>query len=347
MTLLIIYFTLITSCVGNKEDNENLFTRDPQEITLDNAVDNLRFTKGIRAIFQDSKGIYWFGSHQEGVCRYDGKSFMYFTQENGLSSNQVMTIREDEFGTIWFGTDKGVCFFNNNKMQKVWYNETLDLDINKWAITESDLWFSAGNSTEIVRIDKGTAYHLKNLNKRKGLLPITGFSKGKKGNIWIACYSHLFNYNGKDLTLIDDSTLHLDGKSEYLHIRSIAEDSKGRVWIGNNGIGVLLKESDSIINFSKKYNLFKGSAFEYPSPSGTLMHVFAIKEDKQGNIWFGDRDTGAWRFDGREVKNYTIDSSLKTQHIWDIYQDNKGNLLFAMGQKGVYKFNGKTFDRVL
>jgi hypothetical protein len=26
---------------------------------------------------------------------------------------------------------------------------------------------------------------------------------------------------------------------------------------------------------------------------------FAIEEDKEGNIWFGDRDTGAWKYDGK------------------------------------------------
>jgi hypothetical protein len=28
---------------------------------------------------------------------------------------------------------------------------------------------------------------------------------------------------------------------------------------------------------------------------------FAIEEDSEGNIWFGDRDTGAWRYDGKTV----------------------------------------------
>ena len=28
--------------------------------------------------------------------------------------------------------------------------------------------------------------------------------------------------------------------NERLHIRSVLADSKGRIWIGNNGIGVLL-----------------------------------------------------------------------------------------------------------
>jgi ligand-binding sensor domain-containing protein len=52
----------------------------------------LKYTSGIRAILHDSKGNYWLGSHQEGVCLFDGKSFTYFTVEDGLSDNQVRTI---------------------------------------------------------------------------------------------------------------------------------------------------------------------------------------------------------------------------------------------------------------
>ena len=68
--------------------------------------------------------------------------------------------------------------------------------------------------------------------------------------IWFGTYAGVFGYNGSDFTIINDETLGFDRAIAPLHIRSILEDSKGRLWIGNNGIGVLLKEGDSIINFS-------------------------------------------------------------------------------------------------
>src|SRR5262245_39163848 len=40
----------------------------------------LRF-ETVRSILEDSKGNYWFGSWNEGVCRFDGKSLTYFTVE--------------------------------------------------------------------------------------------------------------------------------------------------------------------------------------------------------------------------------------------------------------------------
>ncbi|MFZ1789376.1 MAG: two-component regulator propeller domain-containing protein [Saprospiraceae bacterium] len=78
---------------------------------------------------------------------------------------------------------------------------------------------------------------------------------------------------------------------------------------------------------------------------GTLEHVFVIQEDSAGNIWFGDRDTGAWKYDGKTMTSYSINDKLSTSMIWSIYEDNNSDLLFGMADGGVYKFNEKSFDR--
>ena len=165
--------------------------------------------------------------------------------------------------------------------------------------------------------------------------------------MWIGTYAGIFGYNGSQFTVINEETLGLQTETGALHIRSMLEDSKGRLWIGNNGIGVLLKDKGRIINFSDMKGLIhplssrKGSR----SPAGTLEHVFVISEDSGGNIWFGDRDTGAWKYDGKSMTNYTIDKRLKSQMIWDIYEDQNKHLLFAMADGGVYQFNGVSFDK--
>ena len=82
------------------------------------------------------------------------------------------------------------------------------------------------------------------------------------------------------------------------------------------------------------------------SQQGTLEHIFAIEEDSDGNIWFGDRDTGAWKYDGKTITNYVIDKKLKSQMIWGIYEDQNKILLVAMANGGVYQFNGESFDKM-
>lgn len=337
--------TLNFSCFENKSTGKE--TKKP-ELVATSKTDTLKFISGIRAIFQDSKGNYWFGSHSEGVSVYNGISFEYFTANEGLSDNQIRSIQEDNNGKIWIGTSKGASVYDKGTLTN--YSTKTNEPKYEWHKTNGDLWFYAGEEDGISRFDgKNMSYLIfpkpKNENPDNSF-GVTGISKDKDGKVWIATYAALFNYDGKMVTIFDHKTLRLKD-NELLHIRSVLADSKGRIWIGNNGIGVLLMEGNSIINFSEKNNLIHPTSTGRGDKSqpGTLEHVFAIEEDSEGNIWFGDRDTGAWRYDGKTLTNYKIDSKLNAKMIWSIYEDQNKNLLFGVAEGGVYKFNGKTFDK--
>lgn len=343
---LILFLILSFSCVENKSSEKEI----RKSKFINSSKNTLRFTSGVCSVFQDHKGNYWFGSHKEGVCCFDGKSLEYFTTNEGLSSNQVRSIQEDKSGNIWFGTSNGVSSYDGQKIT----NHTLGLSINlpsKWIKTDNDLWFNAGNNAGVYRYD-GQKLNYLAFPKSKIINPdntyhTTSLAKGKNNMLWIATYSGVFGYNGNQFTIINDETLGLEKETGELHIRSIFEDSKGRLWIGNNGIGVLLKDNGTIINFSEKNSLIHPTSLRSgdKSQAGTLEHVFVIREDSDGNIWFGDRDTGTWKYDGKTMTNYIIDKKLKSQMVWDIYEDQTKNLLFAMAEGGVYQFNGKSFDK--
>ncbi|AWO01010.1 diguanylate cyclase [Chitinophaga alhagiae] len=345
LIFLILILTLNFSCFENKSTKKE--TNKP-ELVATSKTDTLKFISGIRAIFQDSKGNYWFGSHNEGVSVYNGISFEYFTTDEGLSDNQIRSIQEDNNGKIWIGTSKGASVYDKGTLTN--YSTKTNEPKYEWHKTNGDLWFYAGEEDGINRFDGKNMNYLifpkpknENLDNSYG---VTDVSMGQDGKVWIATYAALFKYDGKMATIFDHKTLKLKD-NELLHIRSVLADSKGRIWIGNNGIGVLLMEGNSIINFSEKNNLIHPTSTRRGDKSqpGTLEHVFAIEEDSEGNIWFGDRDTGAWKYDGKTLTNYKIDSKLNTQMIWSIYEDQNKNLLFGMSEGGVYKFNGKTFDK--
>ena len=315
----------------------------------------LRYTSGICTILQDSQGNYWFGSYQEGACKYDGRSFTYYTTADGLNDNQVRSIQEGLPGEIWFGTARGVCRYKNGLIINYAAQSTipplLPMREDTWQLASRDLWFNAGIKPGVFRYHEGRVSYLSlpiETEEHPDLsYAVTGHAKGPTGQLWIATYNAAVGYDGQQFEIIDHTQLLRQNLSGQLHIRSIYQDATGRLWIGNNGIGVLLKQGDSIINFSEAQGLIDANSFKNggPSPAGTLEHVFAITEDSKGNIWFGDRDTGAWKFDGSQLSNYTVDPSLSNQMIWHIYEDTKGNLLFAMASGGVYRFDQGSFKR--
>lgn len=351
--LLVVTLSLLLSCKTKVSSGQELSSTDqskPSKI--------LSFASDVRCIFHDSKGNYWVGSHREGVAVYDGDTIRYFTVADGLADNQVRTIQEDSNGIIWFGTARGVSSYDGNILT----NHTQDIDLDMevaWSAKREDLWFNAGNNQGVFRHDGQSVEYLSFPEKETydayNLHAVTGHAKGKNNMQWISTFAGVFGYDGDQFTIIDNKTLGLDGDNGLLHVRSIYEDSKGRLWVGNNGIGVLLKEGDEIINFSEKMGLIHPESKRAgdKSPAGTLEHVFAIGEDKDGNIWFGDRDNGAWKYDGSSMTNYPIrkDVVSVSDHpfpamIWSIYNDQDNNLLFANTNR-VYRFNGKSFDKWL
>lgn len=347
---LIFILTLNFSCSENKISDEKT---DKSEFVRTSTTDTLKFTSGIRAIYQDSKGNYWLGSHNEGISCYDGKSFEYFTTKEGLHDNQIRSVQEDENGIIWIGTAKGVCSYNGEKITK--YFTEFNSPKLDWNTTTGNLWFFASEEDGINRFDGLNMNYLifpkpKNYNPNESY-GVTGLSKDNEGRIWIATYAALFSYDGKRVDIFEHNNLNLKD-DEQLHIRSVLADSKGRIWIGNNGIGIILKSGDSIIHFSKEQgklipmNEFKSNIQNNQTFKNTgLQSVFAIEEDAKGNIWFGDRDSGIWKYNGEKLINYIVDEELKSQMIWSIYNDHNDNLLVGMAEGGVYQFNGKSFDR--
>jgi ligand-binding sensor domain-containing protein len=353
--MLILNFSCVEKNSSAQEVNSELAKLSKNE--------RLRFKSGIRFIFQDSKGNYWFGSNQDGVCRFDGRSFEYFTTNEGLSDNQVYSIQEDKNGIIWFDTHNGVNSYDgkmikgytnvaNGFLQSGWIKKENGASGCEWVKTDDDLWFGAGTKEGVYRYDGQRLCFLAFPNPKASptwnVYSVTGFSKGGSNMLWIGTFAGVFGYDGHRLRVINDESLGLTKEMGKVHVRSVFEDSKGRLWIGNNGIGVLLKDGNTVINFSEQKNLIHAASVRRGdvSPPGTLEHVFAIEEDGQGNIWFGDRDTGAWKYDGKTMTNYSVDQELKSQMIWSIYNDRSNHLLFGMASGGVYRFNGMSFDRV-
>jgi ligand-binding sensor domain-containing protein len=110
---LSLILMLNISCVENTSKEKVISKSDVASAPL---KDTLKFTSGIRAIFQDSKGNYWFGTYHEGVARFDGTTFTYFTINEGLIDNQIHAIQEDNNGIIWFNTQKGVCSYDGQQI---------------------------------------------------------------------------------------------------------------------------------------------------------------------------------------------------------------------------------------
>ena len=71
--------------------------------TVDGLGDNR-----VWSVFEDRKGLLWFGTYGGSVSRYDGGTFTTFTTQDGLPHNGAIgSIIQDREGLLWFGTEGG------------------------------------------------------------------------------------------------------------------------------------------------------------------------------------------------------------------------------------------------
>ena len=67
-------------------------------------------------IIEDSRGNLWLSNWAAGVCVYNSKTFLNYTENENLINNYIWTIFEDSKGRIWFGSDgSGASFFDGNQ----------------------------------------------------------------------------------------------------------------------------------------------------------------------------------------------------------------------------------------
>ncbi len=144
-------------------------------------------------VYQDSEENIWFGTESLGLCKYNPKedTFIFYTENEGLAGNYVLSITEDKYKNIWASTSKGASrfdgstFTNFTKKEGVLHETvssvTEDENGNLWlttmrgisCIVTDEVLVSKADKSK--RIDNGQAI-IVNFNKKDGLKSIDFYS---------------------------------------------------------------------------------------------------------------------------------------------------------------------------
>lgn len=181
---------------------------------------------GLYATLKDKKGNVWFGTQTMGVCRYDGKSFTWFT-EKGLSGPAVRALFEDKNGNLWFGN-------NGNGLFR--YDPTSNLLTNftkENGLSNPDFFNAA-------KILPGQLFP-------RTMARIWTINQDNAGDIWIGTIdAGAWRYNPeapKGKNLINYTSK--DGLTSDV-VNVIYKDKKSELWFGTDGKGVCKFNPDGV-----------------------------------------------------------------------------------------------------
>jgi ligand-binding sensor domain-containing protein len=128
----------LSTCAAGQDKTPSTKSAD-QKPTVAKGEIVSEMAKDLWYVFQGKNGHYWFGSHSEGLFRYDGKTITRFASKDGLAGVQMGGIQEDKSGNIYFSTDKGISKFDGRSFT------TLEPKAaGEWKKEPDDLWFGGG-----------------------------------------------------------------------------------------------------------------------------------------------------------------------------------------------------------
>lgn len=330
--LLTLMTVLSVSCNSQEKKTENEKNEKPTEVQNASQIDDY-----VVETFQDSKGNLWFGTLEKGVAKYDGNKLTYLTKEDGLPSNRVTRVIEDDSSNLWFGTGSGISKFDGKSFTNYSEKDGLCSDMVSNLFIDSKGIFWIGTWGGVCKFD-GIQFKIFPIPYPKvetKINPdtkdwITSIAEDAEGNIWFGRDGYgASKFNGK-------SFVHFTTKEglNSNNVQSIVPDNEGNIWIGTR-----VAEKDNA-DTEKQFgqgglNKYDGEKFiHFPERKGLSENdVYEIYKDLSNDLWFSTRSNGVYKLEKKEFVNYDVPTSTMS-----FLKDNEGNIWLGCAG-GLYKID--------
>jgi len=275
-------------------------------------------SNSILGVFETSDKVLWFSVRDNGVIKYDGKSFTQFKEKNGLSSDLIYCIYQDRENDLWFGTVEGLDLFKSEAFIK--YDKTTGLPENLvWSVFEDskkDIWITT-DKHGISVLNNNSVNHFDKQNMIDAG-QYYGIYQSKDGRYWIATRNGLFCYDaGKVVKIKEPQSMEKEG------ISNICPDNHNNIWFCSFANGLYKYDGKHFTKFSSKNGMLGGE-------------VYFVFDDDKGNIWIST-GMGISIYDGKKFTNFPRTTSLINKEIFTIKKDKRGGIWGASYGLGVLK----------
>jgi signal transduction histidine kinase/ligand-binding sensor domain-containing protein/CheY-like chemotaxis protein len=301
----------------------------------------------VRLIFEDSRNRFWLGT-RDGNLHVVDSGFKKITNIK-IDEGLPYCMTEDARHNIWLGTrGGGIYVFPADSFTPRRYSLEDELDTNGnsifglWADSKQRLWAASfGGGLLVADLNKPNISFRNIITRKSNLDRLRYIIQDRTGIIWVGSNVGIVAFD-PDLLMIDNtkyitfiSDINNPKSLNNNEVKTIFEDSRGRLWFGTTGGG---------LNLLVRENPLENSWFKHFSAESGLSNVIiqAINEDNEGNIWVSaEGGTGISKlnyqtetFENYDFSNYRQDGLFNEIACW---KRANGELLFG-ASLGVYIF---------
>jgi len=257
-------------------------------------------------------------------------NFDFFSQEHGLSNNQIHCILQDKQGWMWFGTSQGVCRFDGYKFT-VFKNDPDDSTSLKGNLvraifedSKGQLWMGTENGgLNKFNREKENFKHLFYYGENSLLkdASVTSLHEDASGILWVGTETSLFRIENES-KLVEIKPANQSSFVDYYRI--LKSDKSGQIWIGaNTGLFVYNPSNNQVQKVSLPQNV----------PNNE--EIWEIVIDHDGTVWVGTYANGMFTVNptSLEARHLNLDpDNDRSNTVRAISKDKNGK--YWIGTRG-------------
>jgi ligand-binding sensor domain-containing protein len=261
------------------------------------------------SVAEDEDGVLCFGT-ANGLCKFHGNTFENIPIPDGESNSDwlesmfphvnpkaVSSLLQDKNGVFWIGSNGAGAYRYDGKEFRPFLKKRGNLMPDSLhhntivSIVEDqkgDIWFGSFSHGGVSQYDGSTFIHHA-LKDGIGDGMISSLYIDRKGVLWVGTRNGgIFYFDGSSFINVPDAKT-----GEQIAMATFLEDSSGNFWVASYA--------------RKGVYLFDGNSFLPLEIEGgdKLVDIKCISEDKDGNAWFGGRYGALWRYDGKQLTDFT------------------------------------------
>lgn len=262
--------------------------------------------------------------------------FRQLTTSDGLPTNDIQQVYQDQEGYIWMATRNGLVQYNGYEMQVYKsniYNWNLLGNNNISCIAEDAehrLWIGTYNGLNVLNKVTG---EIKQINKSEFTNnAIAKILVTRKGQILLGTDLGLYQYIPERDSCVLFTRETTKEVMPQTSVKSLLEDSKGNIWIGTWNEGLY------------RYDPEEGKYFAYPKMN-ERKSAHVVFEDSHHRIWVGAWEEGLALLENPYDMNKVSwkiyrhhpddENSLADDVIYDISEDRNTNTLWVGTRSGL------------
>jgi signal transduction histidine kinase/ligand-binding sensor domain-containing protein len=256
------------------------------------------------SLCEDFEGNIWAGVESHGLYRLRQKQVTTHSTADGLPTDSLTTIAEDNTGRIWLGTFGRGLFVSEN-------GSTNFRSVRPPALHTVTAFLERCDRSLWLGTYHGPSYWF--METQFVAQPNIGFGaraiyEDREGALWIGTVRHGVERH-RDGQVKRFTTG--EGLSSDL-VRCLAQDAGGDMWVGT-ARGLHRISNDKITRFAGEETLARQA-------------ILGLYADKRGAVWAGTAGAGLVRYHSNRLQTITVGHGLASDWIEQILEDDDGYL---------------------